>query len=46
MHVTTQYQQLQPEERLIIANLHPQGSTIRAVARIVGRSLATVSAEL
>ncbi|QIE29552.1 helix-turn-helix domain-containing protein [Caballeronia sp. SBC2] len=37
------YQQLQPEERLTIANLHLQGSSIRAMALILGRSPATVS---
>jgi hypothetical protein len=41
-----QYQQLQPEERLTIASLHLQGSSIRAMARILGRSPATVSREL
>ncbi|WP_243751298.1 helix-turn-helix domain-containing protein [Paraburkholderia sp. BL10I2N1] len=46
MHERTQYQQLQPEERLIIASLHLQGSSIRAMARILGRSPATVSREL
>ncbi len=46
MHERTQYQQLQPEERLTIASLHLQGSSIRAMARILGRSPATVSREL
>ncbi|WP_246217567.1 IS30 family transposase [Paraburkholderia panacisoli] len=46
MHERTQYQQLQPEERLIIASLHLQGSSMRAMARILGRSPATVSREL
>ncbi|OTP66211.1 Mobile element protein [Caballeronia sordidicola] len=34
----TSYQQLQPEERLTIASLHLQGSSMRAMARILGRS--------
>ena len=46
MHERTRYQQLQPEERLTIASLHLQGSSIRAMARILGRSPATVSREL
>ena len=33
MHEKTQYQQLQPEERLTIASLHLQGSSIRATDR-------------
>lgn len=41
-----QYQQLQPEERLTIASMHQQGSSIRAMARMLGRSPATVSREL
>jgi Helix-turn-helix domain len=43
---SNEYQQLQPEERQTIASLHLQGSSIRAMARILGRSLATVSREL
>ncbi|WP_408164137.1 helix-turn-helix domain-containing protein [Caballeronia jiangsuensis] len=45
MHERTQYQQLQPEERLTIASLHLQGSSIRTMARILGRSPASVSRE-
>lgn len=41
-----QYQQLQPEERLTIASMHQQGSSMRATARMLGRSPATVSREL
>jgi len=41
-----QYQQLQPEERLTIASMSLQGSSIRAMARMLGRSPATVSREL
>jgi IS30 family transposase len=39
-------QQLQPEERLTIASMHLQGSSMRAMARMLGRSPATVSREL
>ncbi|WP_175233539.1 helix-turn-helix domain-containing protein, partial [Paraburkholderia humisilvae] len=46
MNERTQYKQLQREERLTIASLHLQGSSIRAMARILGRSPATVSREL
>jgi IS30 family transposase len=42
----TSYQQLQPEERLTIASLHLQGSSMRAMARILGRLPGTVSREL
>lgn len=41
-----QYQQLQPEERLTIASMHLRGSSMRAMARMLGRSPATVSREL
>jgi IS30 family transposase len=40
------YQQLQPEERLTIASMYQQGSSMRAMARMLGRSPATVSREL
>src|SRR5471032_2056927 len=46
MNERTQYQQLQSEERLTIASLHLQGSSIRAMARMLGRSPPTVSREL
>ncbi|RKR31653.1 helix-turn-helix protein [Paraburkholderia sp. BL17N1] len=42
----TSYQQLQPEERLTIASLPLEDASIRAMARILGRSSATVSREL
>ena len=42
----TSYQQLQPEERLAIASLRLQDVSIRAMARILGRSPSTVSREL
>jgi transposase, IS30 family len=40
------YQQLQPEERMTIASMRQQGSSVRAMARTLGRSAATVSREL
>jgi IS30 family transposase len=46
MSEKTSYQQLQPEERLTIASLHLQGSSMRAMARILGRSPGTISREL
>ncbi|BAO92935.1 mobile element protein (plasmid) [Caballeronia cordobensis] len=42
----TSYQQLQPEERLAIASLRLQDVSIRAMARMLGRSPSTVSREL
>jgi IS30 family transposase len=42
----TSYRQLQPEERLAIASLRLEDMSIRAMARILGRSPATVSREL
>jgi len=44
--VLAQCQQLQPEEPQGIASLYLEGSSIRAMARILGRSPATVSGEL
>lgn len=46
MSESTRYQQLQPEERQTIASLHLPGPSIRAMARILGRSPATVNREL
>ena len=43
---TTSYQHLQPEERLAIASLRLQDVSIRAMARMLGRSPSTVSREL
>jgi len=40
------YRQLQPEERMTIASMSQQGSSVRAMARTLGRSAATVSREL
>ncbi|WP_455285941.1 IS30 family transposase [Cupriavidus necator] len=46
MQRRTSYQQLQPEERMTIASMRQQGSSVRAMARTLGRSAATVSREL
>ncbi|AME28299.1 IS30 family transposase [Burkholderia sp. PAMC 26561] len=46
MHKANQYEQLQAEERLEIASLRQRGSSIRAMARILGRSASTLSREL
>ncbi|CAL8477036.1 transposase (plasmid) [Caballeronia sp. S22] len=43
---TTSYQHLQPEERLALASLRLQDVSIRAMARMLGRSPSTVSREL
>jgi len=40
------YQQLQPEDRITIASMRQQGCSIRAMARALQRSAATVSREL
>src|SRR5471030_2294801 len=40
------YQQLQTEERMTIASMKQQGSSVRAMARTLGRSASTVSREL
>ncbi len=40
------YQQLQPEERMTIASMMQQGSSLRAMARRLGRATSTVSREL
>jgi IS30 family transposase len=42
----TKYEQLQPEERMTIASMVQQGSSMRAMARMLGRSVSTVSREL
>lgn len=44
--VSRAYRQLQPEDRVTLASLHQQGLGIRAIARVLGRSPATVSREL
>ena len=40
------YQQLQPEERMTIASMKQQGSSVQAIARTLGRAASTVSREL
>ncbi|CAB3779432.1 hypothetical protein LMG28614_00838 [Paraburkholderia ultramafica] len=39
------YRQLQPEERMTIASMKQQGSSVQAIARILGRAASTVSRE-
>jgi len=46
MQERTKYQQLQPEDRMTIASMSQQGSSMRAMARMLGRSGATISREL
>jgi DNA-binding CsgD family transcriptional regulator len=42
----TKYEQLQPEERMTIARMVQRGSSMRAMARMLGRSVSTVSRKL
>jgi IS30 family transposase len=46
MEVQTSYEQLKPEERVVIAGLRLQGVGVRGIGRAIGRSPATVSREL
>ena len=46
MQTRTFYRQLQPEERMTIASMKQTGSSVRAMARTLGRSAGTVSREL
>lgn len=46
MQTSTTYRQLQPEERMTIASLRQGRSTVRAIARALGRSPGTISREL
>jgi len=46
MQSRTSYQQLQPEERMTIASMSQSGSSVRAMARTLGRSAGTISREL
>ena len=46
MQERTKYQQLQPEDRMTIASMRQQGSSMRAMARMLGRSVSTISREL
>ena len=42
----TTYRQLQPEERMTIATMCLARSSVRAMARTLGRSAATISREI
>lgn len=46
MQEQTKYQQLQPEDRMTIASMTQQGSSVRAMARTLGRSASTISREI
>lgn len=46
MQTQTFYRQLQPEERMTIASMKQEGSSVRASARTLGRSAGTISREL
>jgi transposase, IS30 family len=46
MDKTTQYRQLQPEDRMTMASMHQQGFSARAMARALKRSPSTISREL
>jgi IS30 family transposase len=45
MNERTRYQQLQPEDRMTMASMHQQGASVRAMARVLGRSTSTISRE-
>ena len=42
----TAYTHLQPEDRLTLASLRQQGQSMRAIARVLGRSPSTISREI
>lgn len=42
----TQYKHLQPEERMTLASLHQQSYSVRAIAKLLGRSASTIGREL
>jgi IS30 family transposase len=46
MQERTLYQQLQPEDRMTIASMLQQGSSMRAMARMLDRSASTISREI
>ena len=46
MQEQTRYQQLQPEDRMTIASMTQQGSSKRAMARLLGRSPSAISREI
>ena len=45
MQEQTKYQQLQPEDRMTIASMSQQASSMRAMARMFGRAVSTISRE-
>ncbi|MDD5296579.1 MAG: helix-turn-helix domain-containing protein [Rhodocyclaceae bacterium] len=46
MQKQTTYQRLKPEDRMTIASMRRQGSSMRATAHILDRSASTISREL
>ena len=42
----TNYEQLKPEHRMVIASLRLQGKGVRSIARAIDRAPSTVSREL
>jgi transposase, IS30 family len=46
MEVCRSYEQVKPEERVVIASLRLQGAGVRRIARVIDRSPSTVSREL
>jgi transposase, IS30 family len=46
MQKRTKYQQLQPEDRITIASMKQQGSSVRAMARTLERPASTISREI
>jgi len=46
MDKTTQYRQLQPEDRITMASMRQQGFSARAMARVLKRSPSTITREL
>ena len=45
MEQLTTYQHLKPEGRMTMASLRQQGSSVRAMARMLGRSASIISRE-
>jgi IS30 family transposase len=46
MEVCRSYEQIKPEERVVIASLRLQGAGVRGISRATGRSASTISREL
>lgn len=42
----TQYNHLQPEERMTLASLHQQKHSVRAIAKLLGRSPSIIGRDL